>query len=49
MVTVLPYDVATARVYGQIRAQLEDEGQMLAEADSILAGSQGSEDSQADR
>jgi tRNA(fMet)-specific endonuclease VapC len=31
-VTVLPYDVATAHVYGKIRAQLEETGQMLADA-----------------
>ena len=36
-VTVLPYDVATARVYGQLRAQLEEEGQMLADADLQIA------------
>jgi len=36
-VTVLPYDVATANVYGQIRAQLEDVGQMLADADLQIA------------
>jgi predicted nucleic acid-binding protein len=36
-VTVLPYDVATANVYGKIRAQLEDAGQMLADADLQIA------------
>ena len=37
VVTVLPYDVATAKVYGQIRAQLEGAGQMLADADLQIA------------
>ena len=32
-VTVLPYDVATARVYGELRARLEEAGQLLADAD----------------
>ena len=36
-VTVLPYDVATAKVYGKIRAQLEETGQMLADADLQIA------------
>ncbi|MBT4497002.1 MAG: type II toxin-antitoxin system VapC family toxin [Gemmatimonadetes bacterium] len=36
-VTVLPYDVATARVYGKIRAQLEETGQVLADADLQIA------------
>ena len=36
-VTVLPYDVATARVYGQLSAQLEEEGQALADADLQIA------------
>ena len=36
-VTVLPYDVATARVYGKIRARLEETGQMLADADLQIA------------
>jgi len=36
-VTVLPYDVATAHIYGQIRAQLEEAGQMLADADLQIA------------
>jgi len=36
-VTVLPYDVATANIYGQIRAQLEETGQMLADADLQIA------------
>jgi predicted nucleic acid-binding protein len=36
-VTVLPYDVATARVYGQLRAHLEEIGQVLADADLQIA------------
>lgn len=36
-VTVLPYDVATARVYGQLRAELEEAGQTLADADLQIA------------
>ena len=36
-VTVLPYDVATASIYGKIRAQLEEAGQMLADADLQIA------------
>ena len=36
-VTVLPYDVATARAYGELRAQLEQIGQLLAEADLQIA------------
>jgi predicted nucleic acid-binding protein len=36
-VTVLPYDVATARVFGRIRAQLEEAGQILADADLQIA------------
>lgn len=36
-VTVLPYDVATARVFGQIRAGLEEAGQILADADLQIA------------
>jgi tRNA(fMet)-specific endonuclease VapC len=35
--TVLPYDVATARVYGRIRAELEAAGQILADADLQIA------------
>ena len=31
--TVLPFDVATAKVYGQLRAHLERTGQLLADAD----------------
>ena len=37
VVTVLPYDVATAKVYGQIRAHLEDAGLTLADADLQIA------------
>ena len=36
-VTVLPYDVATARIYGELRAQLEEAAQVLAEADLQIA------------
>ncbi len=36
-VTVLPYDVATARVYGELRARLEEAGQLLADADLQIA------------
>ncbi|MBI1744443.1 type II toxin-antitoxin system VapC family toxin [Candidatus Acetothermia bacterium] len=36
-VTVLPYDVATARVYGKIRAHLEKTGKVLADADLQIA------------
>lgn len=36
-VTVLPYDVATANIYGQIRAKLEETGQILADADLQIA------------
>jgi predicted nucleic acid-binding protein len=36
-VTVLPYDTAAARVYGQVRAQLESEGRPLADADLQIA------------
>ena len=36
-VTVLPYDAATARVYGQIRAFLESKGKPLADADLQIA------------
>jgi predicted nucleic acid-binding protein len=32
-VTSLPYDVATAKVFGQIRAQLEEAGNVLPDAD----------------
>lgn len=36
-VTVLPYDVATARVFGEIRAQLEETGMILPDADLQIA------------
>lgn len=36
-VTVLPYDVPAARVYGEIRARLEAEGRPLADADLQIA------------
>lgn len=36
-VTVLPYDIATARVFGRIRAQLEEAGQILPDADLQIA------------
>ncbi len=36
-VTVLPYDVATAKVFGKIRAQLEESGNILADADLQIA------------
>ena len=36
-VTVLPYDVATAQVFGQICAQLEKAGTILADADLQIA------------
>jgi predicted nucleic acid-binding protein len=36
-VTVFPYDLATARVYGQVCAQLEEIGQVLADADLQIA------------
>lgn len=36
-ITVLPYDVATARVYGEIRAVLEAAGTTLADADLQIA------------
>ena len=36
-VTSLPYDVATAKVFGQIRAQLEEEGTILPDADLQIA------------
>src|SRR5262245_24396245 len=37
VLTVLPYDVAVARVYGELRATLESEGTPLAEADLQIA------------
>jgi predicted nucleic acid-binding protein len=36
-VTVLPYDVATAKVSGQVRARLEEAGSILADADLQIA------------
>ena len=36
-VTVLPYDVASARVFGELRAQLEEEGRVLPDADIQIA------------
>ena len=36
-VTTLPYDVASARVFGQTRAHLEDEGTILPDADVQIA------------
>lgn len=36
-VTSLPYDVAVARVFGQVRAHLEDLGQVLPDADLQIA------------
>jgi predicted nucleic acid-binding protein len=36
-VTVLAYDLATARMYGEIRGALEDAGQRLADADLQIA------------
>jgi len=36
-VTALPYDVATARVFGQLRADLEGRGEPLPDADVQIA------------
>ena len=36
-VTVLPYDVAVARTYGELRAELERAGRSLADADLQIA------------
>ena len=36
-VTVLPYDIDTAKVFGKIRAQLEEEGTILPDADLQIA------------
>jgi len=36
-ITVLPYDLITARIYGRIRAHLEGAGKMLADADLQIA------------
>lgn len=40
-VTVLPYDVATARVFGQLRADLEERGLPLPDADIQIAATAG--------
>jgi predicted nucleic acid-binding protein len=36
-VTVLPYDIATARIFGQLRAHLEERGILLPDADIQIA------------
>jgi tRNA(fMet)-specific endonuclease VapC len=36
-VTVLPYDLDVARVYGAVQARLEDAGRVLADADLQIA------------
>lgn len=36
-VTVLPYDVAVARAFGEVRARLEEAGTVLADADLQIA------------
>ena len=36
-ISVLPYDLPTARRYGEIRAHLEEAGRMLADADLQIA------------
>ncbi len=36
-VTILPYDIAIAKVFGQIQAQLEEDGDILADADVQIA------------
>jgi predicted nucleic acid-binding protein len=36
-VTPLPFDVATAKVFGQIRAKLEESGTILPDADLQIA------------
>jgi predicted nucleic acid-binding protein len=36
-VTVLPFDIATARVFGEIRAELEEKGFLLPDADLQIA------------
>ena len=36
-VTVLPFDIATARVFGEIRAELEGKGLLLPDADLQIA------------
>ncbi|MBI2837745.1 MAG: type II toxin-antitoxin system VapC family toxin [Acidobacteria bacterium] len=35
--TVLPFDLDVSRIYGEIRAKLETQGQMLADADLQIA------------
>ena len=37
MVAVLPYDVAVAKVFGKIRAELESQGKILEDADLQIA------------
>lgn len=37
VVSVLPYDIQVARIYGEIRAELEQQGQVLADADLQIA------------
>lgn len=36
-ITVLPFDVAIARVFGELRAYLEDRGELLPDADLQIA------------
>lgn len=36
-VTILPYDVAVARVYGEVRTRLEESGTILPDADLQIA------------
>lgn len=36
-VTILPYDIAIAKMFGQIQAQLEEDGNILADADIQIA------------
>ena len=36
-VTVLPFDIATARVFGELRAELEEKGLLLPDADLQIA------------
>lgn len=36
-ITVLPFDTGTAKVFGKIRAQLEERGEILADADIQIA------------
>ncbi len=37
VVSVLPYDIQVARIYGEIRAELEQKGQVLGDADLQIA------------